>query len=101
LDVYDIKSENSVREGLFVLPIFVRSGKLNMMFQYIDKSMGLSSEWTLDRAISEYRLEDICHFHKVMKSHIHVRKFVKDESVFKDWYVDDLTALKKVLEYDM
>ena len=87
-------------ERLYVLPIFIKSGKHNMLIKYKDVEME-TLDWVFERGIVDFRIEDIIHYTKILKSHMKVRKFDKDKSIFKEWVTDTLQVDKKCLEHDM
>lgn len=76
-------------ERLYVLPIFIKSGKHNMLIKYKDLEME-TLDWVFERGIVDFRIEDIIHFTKILKSHMKIRKFDKDKSIFKEWVTDTL-----------
>jgi len=50
-----------------VLPIFIKSGKQNMLFKMKDYDLE-TCDWMFERDIVDIRIEDIAHFTKDLKS---------------------------------
>ena len=71
-----------------------------MLIKYKDVEME-TLDWVFERGIVDFRIEDIIHYTKILKSHMKVRKFDKDKSVFKDWVTDTPIVDRKCLEHDM
>ena len=54
-------------DSLYVLPIFIKSGKQNMLFKMKDYDLE-TCDWMFERDIVDIRIEDIAHFTKDLKS---------------------------------
>ena len=70
------------------------------MFRMQDKDMH-SNDWFYERGVVDARKEEISHFTKSMSSHLIQRKFDKDNSVFRDWKMDNQFTYKRCFEGDM
>lgn len=98
-------------EQLYVFPCFMRPGRQNFVV-IADDGIGNQTEETLDmpddqdlyyihKCIVENREEDVCEFSKPLMTKKKERKFILEESVFKDWKPDTKHTLEKCLEHDM
>lgn len=86
-------------QRLFVLPIFIKSGKHNMIIKVKDKDLR-TQEWHFQQDLVDFREEDVSPFTKQMKSHFVERKFCKEQSVFKDWHADNPATVRRCIEHD-
>lgn len=84
-------------ENLYVLPYFVQCGRQHMHF---DHDIGGQELTCSQKAIVDFRTEDVPPFSKATKRRVNVRKFVKQKSVFKDWIEDTSQTYQKCLEHD-
>ena len=57
-------------------------------------------EWVYVRQIVDFREEKVYNYRKKINSHFIERKFVKEQSVFRDWHEDDDSIRAKCLEND-
>ena len=71
-----------------------------MMIKYRDNDLE-TLDWIFERGIVDFRIEDIIHYTKILRSHMKVRKFDKDKSVFRDWIPLNEETQKKCLEHDV
>lgn len=81
-------------QRLYVLPLYIKSGKQNMLIKAQDLELG-TCEWFFHRDILDFRMEDINLFRKPLTSFLIQRKFLKEHSVFADWIEDDDNVLQK------
>lgn len=84
-------------ERLYILPIYIKSGKQHLLIKAQDKELG-TCDWFYQREITEFRIEEIALFKKPLGSHMIQRKFMKENSVFAEWIEDDPYILQRVKE---
>lgn len=81
-------------QRLYILPVYIKSGKQNMLIKSQDTELG-TCDWFFQRDIVDFRVEDISLFKKPLSSFLIQRKFQKEYSVFADWIEDDAYNLQK------
>ena len=84
---------------LYVFACFMKSGKQHYVVRHSDRDSG-KSKWYPADCVTNFREEEIFNYRKYIKKHMVVRKFVKEQSVFAQWKLDDANVIRKCMQHD-